>query len=232
MPNDICIDTHKREGMYLHFTDGVLLDLSKERVQRLADEYWNNPAKLPLHIRQDNAFKTCDVCPFKGRSVFCSAIKPLLPFLEEMDKFRSFDKVTAVYVKKEGLAYISETAMQNALQYVTNMAVFEYCEKAKQYHIYFQGIEPFMDMSEARSRLFLNIYWLNKGDREKVGRLIDEMRHAVTVISKNCVERLNLLCKSDAFINAYIKTHTLAETLAIAGIDATLEEYFQGKEEQ
>lgn len=229
MLSHIGADIHKREGMYLHFSDGRLIDLSKNQVRRLAEEYWNNSSRLPPHIRQDDAFKTCDVCPFKGQNVFCSAMKPILPFLEEIDRFYSYDKVTAVYVKKEGLAYVSETNMQNALQYVTNMAIFEYCEDAKQYHIYFQGIEPFMEMSESVSRLFLNIYWLNKGDWKKVHTTIDEMRHAVTVTSKNCVERLNLMCKSDAFTNAYVKTHILSEMLAVDIIEATLEKYLRRK---
>ena len=221
----IDIDHYNKEGMYLNFADGRLLDLSKENVHRLADEYWNNPSKLPPHVRQDDAFKTCSVCPFKGQSVFCSAIKPLLPFLEEMDRFNSYDNVTAVYVKRKGLVDVCETNMQNALQYVTNMATFEYCEDAKQYRIYFQGIEPFMGMKEALSRLFLNIYWLNKGDWKKVYTVIEEMRYAVTVISKNCVERLNLMCNSDAFVNAYVKTHILADMLGV-NFDETLEKYF------
>jgi hypothetical protein len=219
-------DMHKSAGMYLHFTDGGLIDLSKNQVRSLAEEYWNNPSKLPPHIRQDDAFRTCDVCPFKGQNVFCSAMKPLLPFLEEIEQFNSYDRVTAVYVKKQGLAYVSETNMQSALQYVTNMAIFEYCEDAKQYNVYFQGIEPFMELSEAVLRLFLNIYWLNRGDGEKVRTVIEEMRHAVTVTSKNCVGRLNLMCKSDAFINAYVKTHILSELLDVDMIEETLEEYF------
>lgn len=230
MPNKITLDLHKSEGMYLYFPDRALLDLSQERVRRLADEYWHDPAKLPPRIKQSQAFKTCDVCPFEGQEVLCSAVKPLLPFLDEMDKFRSYDKVNAVYMKREGLASVSETTMQNALQYVTNMAIFEYCEDAKRYRLYFQGIEPFMDMGEARSRLFLNIYWLTKGDREKRNAVIEEIRHSVTVTSKNCVERLNLLCKSDAFVNAYVKTHTLAQALAVLDSEPALEDYFRGKD--
>jgi hypothetical protein len=231
MPNGININRniHQKEGMYLHFADGGFLDFSKDQVRNLAEEYWNNPSKLPPHIRENDAFKTCTVCPFTGQSVFCSAMKPLLPFLEKIDRFNSYDKVIAVYVKKEGLEYVSETNMQRALQYVTNMAIFEYCEDAKQYHIYFQGIEPLMDMSEAVSLLFLNIYWLNKGDRNKVISKINDMRHAVTVTSKSCVNRLNLMCKSDAFVNAYVRTHMLAEMLHINIVDALLEKYFQGK---
>jgi hypothetical protein len=208
-------DLHPHEGMYLHFEDGGRLDISKEHVRRLADEYWNNPSKLPPRIRQDDAFRTCSVCPFVGQDVFCSAIKPLLPFLEQMDRFHSYDKVTAVYVRKGGIESVSETNMQKALQYVTNMAIFEYCEDAKLYQQYFVGIEPFMDLKEAVSCLFRNINQLNQGDREKVHIVIDELRHAVTVTTKSCVSRLNLLCRSDAFINAYVKTQILAEMLAV-----------------
>lgn len=226
MINQADIGMHKQEGMYLYTVDGMLLNLSKERVLRLTQEYWNDPAKLPLHIRQNAAFKACPVCPFKDGDVFCSTLKPLLPFLEDMERFNSYDKVTAIYVKKEGLAYVKETTMQDALQYVTNMSVFEYCEGAKQYHKYFRGIEPFMDVNESRSRLFLNIYWLCNGDRVKARQAIDEMRQVITIISKNAVARLNIMCKSDAFSNAYVKAHNVVAVLPIIDIDVTLAKYF------
>jgi hypothetical protein len=221
----IDIDHYYKEGMYLNWADGRILDLSKENVHRLADEYWNDPSKLPPHVRKDDALKTCSVCPFKGQSVLCSAIKPLLPFLEEIDRFNSYDDVTVVYVQRRGLVDVCETNMQNALQYVTNMSIFEYCEDAKQYRIYFQGIKPFMGLKETLPHLFLNIYWLNKGDWKKVHTVIDEIRYAVTVTSKNCVERLNLICKRDAFVNAYVKTHILADMLGV-NFDEMLEKYF------
>ena len=78
--------------MYLYCANGAVLDLSKERVLRLTDEYWNDPEKLPDSIRRHKALKTCDVCPFKGQDIFCSVMKPLLPFLEDMEKFHSYDR--------------------------------------------------------------------------------------------------------------------------------------------
>jgi hypothetical protein len=226
MVNQSILSMHNQEGMYLHSADGSMLDLSKERIIRLAQKYWEDAVKLPLYIRKNDSFKPCSVCPFKDQNVFCSNLKPLLPFLEDVDRFYSYDKVTAIYVKKEGLAYIKETTMQDALQYVTNMAIFEYCEGAKQYHLYFKGIEPFMDMLESRSHLFLNIYWLYGGDRQKVLSAIDEMRQVIMLISKNAVNRLNTMCKSDAFSNAYVRTHTIVSVLPIIDIDVMLKEYF------
>jgi hypothetical protein len=226
MINEAWVGIHKQEGMYLYTVDGVLLDLSKERVMRLTQEYWDNPAKLPLHIRQNDAFKACSVCPSKDQAVFCSTLKPLLPFLEDTEKFNSYDKVTAIYVKKEGLAYITETTMQDALQYVTNMSIFEYCEGAKQYHRYFKGIEPFMDVNECRARLFLNTYWIHNGERGEVRSAIAEIQEVITVISKNAVDRLNLMSKSDALSNAYVKAHNIVAVMPFIDIDVTLAKYF------
>ena len=206
------------------FGDGEVLDLSKDRVKEIADEYWNDPSKLPAHIKEHEDFKTCSVCPYRGQAVFCSAMKPLLPFLEAMEKFTSCDKVTATYIKG-GVSYTSEIPVQNALQYVTNMALFEYCEDAKKYHKYFKGILPFMDSNEAACRIFLNIFWLAKGGRWRTNRIIDEMKRTITVTSKSCVKRLNLMCKSDAFMNAYVKTQIVTEMLSFK-VDTTLAKYF------
>ena len=219
---------HKDRGMYLHFSDGSVIDFSEGHVRDLAEEYWQNPSKLPPRIKENDAFKTCSVCPFLGQDVFCSAMKPLLPFIEQVDQFNSYDKVTAVYVKRAGLEYICETNMQTALQYVTNIAVFEYCEDAKQFRRYFQGIEPLLDMTEVVSRLFLNIYWLSKGNRRKIAKTINDMQHAVTVTSKSCVNRLNLMCQKDGLINAYVRTHILAGFLRVNVVDSFLDRYFQG----
>ncbi|MCG6534135.1 MAG: hypothetical protein L7F78_05470 [Syntrophales bacterium LBB04] len=58
-----------QEGMYLSFADGTQLDLSKERVLRLTQEYWNDPAKLPLYIRK-RCFQSLFYLPFKDKEVF------------------------------------------------------------------------------------------------------------------------------------------------------------------
>jgi len=57
----IDIDYYDKEEMYLIFSDDRVIDMSKERVRLLVDEYWNDPAKLPLHERQKDVFKTCNV---------------------------------------------------------------------------------------------------------------------------------------------------------------------------
>jgi len=226
MTHRIRKDRHETEGLYLYAEGGVFFDLSRVRIQRLAEAYWNDPAKLSPSVRQDDAFQACDVCPFKGHNALCSAMKPLLPFLEEMDRFHSYDKVTAVYVPKRGLEYVADTTMQTALQYVTNMGIFEYCEGAKRYHQYFYGIDPFLNMNENLARLFLNVYWLKRGNQNQIDELIGEMQAVIKVISGNSIKRLAVMCKSDVFINAYIKTYYFVEMLTVVNIDATLGKHF------
>lgn len=221
-------DNYKNEGMYLHFENGDFLDLSIDNVKRLADEYWNNPKLLPAYIRDNDFFKTCTVCPYRGQDVFCSAVKPLLPFLEKIENFLSYSKVTAVYVNKEGLIQIKNVQLQKALQYITSMAIFEYCEDAKQYQKYFKGIMPFMEVREIAARLFLNVYWLNNSDMALTKKSIKEMTEAVTITSKSCVQRLRLMCKSDAFINAYVNTQVYSMLLSEVD-EVFVERYFLSK---
>jgi hypothetical protein len=219
------IDLNKftKEGLYLFLEDGRCLDFSKERIKQLADEYWSNPAKLPEEVRKDENFKTCAVCPYRGQDVFCSAMKPLLPFLEALDCFKSYTKVFAVLVDKEGLVYASRTTLQMALQYVCNMALFEYCEDAKAYRPYFKGIRPFMELEDAAAIMFLNLYWLHAGDRTKIDALLNEITEAVKITSISCIKRLRTMSHSDPFINSYILTHTFANVFS--SIDEILQDY-------
>ena len=222
----IDVNLCKKEGMYFFFPDGRVMDFSKERIQRLADEYWNDPAKLPDNIRNHEAFKTCSVCPYQGQKVFCSAMKPLLPFLGEMEAFASHSIVAAVYVRCGQVRYVPTIALQYALGYVTNMALLEYCEDAKAYHKYFRGIDPLMSMKEAAARLFMNVFWLENGDRVAVARTIREMYRTILVTTKSCVSRLNLMCRSDAFMNAYIVNEGLLWVLS-SDMEGLLREYFE-----
>jgi hypothetical protein len=202
--------------MYLYFPDGDSLDLSVENIKKLSEDFWANPCLLPPEMREHVDFKTCAVCPFRGQDVLCSAMKPLIPFLEQIEKYLSHDRVTAIYVRKNGEILIAETTLQKALQFVTNMALFEYCENAKQFRAYFRGILPFMSLEEAIARLIMNINWLNRNEPGKAGQVIADLRNYVTVTSKSCIKRLGVMCKSDAFRNAYVKTQTFTEFLAMA----------------
>ncbi len=61
---NINTEDYKKEGLYLHFSDGGFLDISRERIEKLGEEYWHDPRRLPESIRDHHDFKTCTVCPF------------------------------------------------------------------------------------------------------------------------------------------------------------------------
>ncbi len=160
--------------------------------------------------------------------MLCSAMKPLLPFLEDVERFSSFDRVTAVYVNRHGVISISETSLQTALHYVTNIALMEHCEDAKQFKQYFRGVEPFMSIDDAVAKIFLNIFWLHDGDKVKVTAAIEDLRTHLTTTAGSCIKRLRVMCKSDAFVNAYIKTQVYGALLAVNPRDA-VNKYFVGE---
>jgi hypothetical protein len=225
---DIKFEACQKDGIYLFFSDGTSIDFSKERIKALGDDYWSDPEKLPKAVREHEDFKTCSVCPYRGQNVFCSAMKPLLPFLEEMERFESHSTVAAVHVRSGQIRYIPATSMQHALKYVTSMALLEYCEDAKVHYKYFRGIDPFMSTKEAGCRLFMNIFWLHQGDRPKVEETLKEIHHSMLVTAKNCVKRLNLMCKSDVFMNAFILSEGFLAVLSMDP-DDLLKEYFDEK---
>jgi hypothetical protein len=205
---------YRDEGMYVHCENGTVFDFSLNNIEILANEYWNNPDKLSNEIRNDALFKTCSVCPYRGQDVLCSAVKPLLPFLENLNDFKSFDPVTVVFRDSNGVVSIKDTDMQNALQYLTNMSVFQYCEDMKRYREYYFGIIPLRSTQENVQTLLLNIFWKSDGDREKTRSTIKELQKAIDITTRNCIERINLICRSDAFKNAYVKTHILGTLIA------------------
>ena len=84
--------------------------------------------KVPLYLAGDklrnvkavDAFQRCSICPNKRKDDFCNAIRTVFPFLEMMDKYVSFDKVTAVYKENTtNLLHVTSTTMQKALKYVS-----------------------------------------------------------------------------------------------------------------
>ncbi len=215
------IDTKRcqNEGLYLLLENGDIVDISNETVKPLADEFWNDPEKRPPGIRGSEEFKTCYVCPFQGQDVLCSGVKPILPFLEELDKFSSFEKVTAVYRDKAGRITLSETDFQHALEYVAHMAIFEYCEDLKKYQKFYEGIFPYLSGEETVRQLFLNIYAYHRGDIKKVKAEIDSFMEDMTTTTRQQLQRVSKLCDNDAFVNAYVVMQTKISLLKLSEDD-------------
>lgn len=225
-------DDYRQTGLYIVLKDATCLELTNENVERVTRAYWEDPARIPPQVKQAVAFQRCVSCPARAEGDFCNALRPVLPYLEVVDRYVSFDEATAIYrPDAEGVLHVARTTMQEALRYISILSMMNYCQAGRKYWKYGFGIVPIMRGKELASRLYLNMYWVHRGDREVVDQLIAEFYDAVAIITRNQVERLRLICKSDAFLNAFISAHDVVWTLDL-NKDALLAETFErfGKE--
>ena len=70
-----------------------------------------------------------------------------------------------------------------------------------------------MSGKEVATRVYLNMYWLHKGNLEEIKKMIKRFGEELRVSSANQVRRLNLVCKNDAFVNAFVNTQLVTQFL-------------------
>jgi hypothetical protein len=83
----------------------------------------------------------------------------------------------------------------------------------QKYWKYYYGIIPIMSGKEVASRVYLNMYWLHKGNLEEIKEMNKRFGEELRVSSANQVKRLNLVCKNDAFMNAFVNTELVTQIL-------------------
>jgi hypothetical protein len=172
-------------------------------------------------------FQACPVCPEKDRAKFCHALPATPAFLEELKGFKSFDNVDAIYRGREqGLVLVPKTTMQEALQFVVIFSLMYYCEVGKQCWKYFLGIHPLLGPKEMISRIYLNIHWDCRGDKQKADEVLRFFGNEITCTCRCQVKRLGLICKDDALTNAFVNTQAQIEWPAMTK-DALLEQSFE-----
>ena len=204
----------EKEGLYLLFPDSTKLELTKENIERVTDSYWQDLTKIPEDKRKAIEFQKCYFCPHRNKEDICDSIRPVLPFLDIVDKYVSFDEVIAVYKGNENnLVHIRATTMQDALKYVSNLSLLRYNLVLQKYWKYYFGIIPIMSGKEVATRVYLNMYWLHKGNLEEIKKMIKRFGEELRVSSANQVRRLNLVCKNDAFVNAFVNTQLVTQML-------------------
>ena len=84
----------------------------------------------------------------------------------------------------------------------------------KQYWKFFLGIHPLLNPQELIARLHLNIYWDCRGDQPKIDQILRTFGNEITCTCRCQVERLRLICKEDALMNAFVNTQAQIECLA------------------
>ena len=211
---DIRLGDYPQTGLYLILKDSTRLVLTKENIEKITKEYWSDPDKISARVKRAVDFQRCSFCPLKNKNDFCDALRPVLPLLDVVDNFISYDKVTAVYKPEEkGLLHVSSTTMQNALRYVSILSLMSYCQIGHKYWKYYMGILPIQRPGEIANRLYLNIYWLHKGDQEVIDKTIADFYEEITATTRNQVRRLKLICKNDVFLNAFVNTQLISDVL-------------------
>jgi hypothetical protein len=204
----------EKEGLYLLFPDSTKLELTKENIEKVTESYWQDLTKIPEDKRKAIEFQKCYFCPHRDKEDICDSIRPVLPFLDIVDRFVSYDKVIAIYKGNEDkLAHVRATTMQDALKYVSILSLLRYNLVLQKYWKYYYGIIPIMSGREVATRVYLNMYWLHKGNLEEIKEIIKRFGEELKVSSTNQVRRLNLVCKNDAFLNAFVNTQLVTQVL-------------------
>ncbi len=74
----INFDDFKKEGLYLFPPDSSHLKIIREDIDRIADEFWNDPNKLSPEIKEAMEFQPCDHCSQHGNVIY--ALSPIQLF--------------------------------------------------------------------------------------------------------------------------------------------------------
>jgi len=203
------------KGLYLIFPDGGRLELTRASIEQSVDVFWRDPARIPEHVKKASEFQKCAICPLREQQGMCHAIRPTMPFLDIVDRYVSYDEVIAVFKREQDLLHVSATTMQKALEFVSILSLIYFCETGKAYWKYFYGINPLMDLQEIACRFYLNLFFLHTGDQEEINRVISKFKDEITITSQNQAARLNMVCKNDAFLNAFANTQITSLILSM-----------------
>jgi len=203
------------EGLYIVLKDSKPLALTRNNIEQTAKKFWEDPGRISSKVKAAAEFQRCDFCPLNKIGGLCDAIRPTFPFLDSLDKYVSHDRVEAVYKDNKGGFCVHRTTMQQALRYLSILSLVYYCQVTRKYWKHFWGIMPLMDAQEVASRLYLNFFYLNGGSKRKAEKSISKFKEEITITSGNQVKRMNLVCDSDVFMNAFVNTQIITEILSL-----------------
>jgi hypothetical protein len=217
------LDKYKDEGLYIE-TQEIFIELTHKVIKETADDFWNSSSKISSSVKDNVKFHRCTICPLKEGS--CDTFKAILPFLEYIDYYKSFDEVVAIYKSDiENLLYLNKTTMQDALKSSAILALTRYCKYGEKYKKYFKSIIPTMSPPEIAERLYLNAFFIHKGEIASINKFIETAYSGLSVAIERLIERISLLCQNDAFLNAFVETQAVLEYLTM-NIKETIENKF------
>ncbi len=211
------LDDFQEPGLYLLLADGTRVTLTHHTIHEHTEHYLADPALLPPQVRRAVEYQPCKICPTRDAAI-CHALPTVFPLLEHVDRFVSHDPVVAAYRAEPGdaaagMLHVVETTLQRALQHVSILSLLHYCEVGRAYGRYFAGVIPFMDAVTMAGRVYQNLYLELRGDEVAIEKLVAAMRSDLDYTVRCQIERLRLICRNDAFINAFVNMHIATQFL-------------------
>lgn len=201
-------------GLYIEIDKNPPIMLTNESIEEVTIQYWKDPKKIPAMIKNHPTFEKCPNCPFGDTDQLCAAIQPILPLIETTDYFKSFSKIRASYRSHDDNAlYVLETSCQNVFKYIATISLMNFCGTGRKYWKYYFGIHPLMSDAKIASKLYLNIFWLNNGDINKVNTAIEHFSNVIKDVSQRQMKRLRLIVKSDVLLNSIVQSQAITELL-------------------
>ncbi len=206
--------TFTEPGLYLLWSDGNRLALTHAYINDCTQRMLDDPACIPAAVRAAAEYAPCDICPERERALICHAIMPVLPFMRDVDRYMSYDRVTAVYrdVDSDMLTLV-DTSMQYALKFICMLSLMHYCEVGRKYASYFTGINPLMPAPDIADAVYRNLFVEAGGEKVVIDATIQTMSTELLQTTRCQAERVRLVCRQDAFVNAYVATYTVVQLL-------------------
>ena len=218
-------DPHTEQGLYLCVKETDFIALDVTTIQAMTQAFWSDASLLDITMRQSAEFKPCPVCSHFGEDFLCQSIRPMLPLVKIMDQFASHDETLAGYRDAAGLTYIMTTTMQRALQFVIQFGVLGFCDVGQRYKHWFTGAHPLMTTMEVAKRVYLNVFWLEKGNQENIKREMEIFTKSLRTVIRCQIARIAVVAKNDAISNALVNfdlVARLADRKAALELDAEL----------
>lgn len=73
-PIQLSFERFNEPGLYLLFTDGLVLNLTLDCIHQLRQRYLHDPRLLPPSVRAAPEYAPCSVCPKHDSALICHAI--------------------------------------------------------------------------------------------------------------------------------------------------------------
>jgi hypothetical protein len=121
---------------------------------------------------------------------------------------------------------MKRTSLQEVLKYVSLLSLTRYCRINRKYWKYFFGVRALSSPKQVVSQIYLNFYWIHKGNDDEIRREIHTFVQEIGRSARSLVQRLRLICENDAFLNAFVNAQIATEFLEI-DVGTTLQRAFE-----